>query len=61
MTISAQFSGTLGTFSLDVAFETPMRGITALFGGSGCGKTATLRCIAGLSRLPGNLTVAGEV
>lgn len=61
MTISARFSGPLGTFSLDVAFETPMRGITALFGGSGCGKTATLRCIAGLNRLPGNLTVEGEV
>ena len=60
-TIDARFMGTVGTFTLDVAFEVPMRGITALFGPSGCGKTTTLRCIAGLQRLPGALTVGGEI
>lgn len=59
--IEAAFAGALGDFSLDVAFEAPMRGIAALFGASGCGKSTTLRCIAGLQRLPGRLVVGGEV
>jgi molybdate transport system ATP-binding protein len=58
--ISVAFRGTLGTFDLDAAFEAPARGITALFGPSGCGKTSVLRCIAGLQRLPGFCSVAGE-
>jgi molybdate transport system ATP-binding protein len=60
-TISARYAGVLGSFKLDVAFATPMRGITALFGPSGCGKTTILRCVAGLTRLPGRLAVGGEV
>ncbi len=59
--IEAAFSGNLGSFALDVAFEAPMTGITALFGPSGCGKTTLLRCVAGLSRLSGRLAAAGEV
>lgn len=55
--ISAAFTGTLGTFSFDVAFEAPMAGITALFGPSGCGKTSILRCMAGLQRTAGRLAV----
>lgn len=35
-------------FQLDVDFEIPTKGVTALFGPSGCGKTTLLRCIAGL-------------
>ncbi len=59
--LTAAFAGTLGDFSLDVAFETPLTGVTALVGPSGSGKTTVLRCIAGLERMAGRLTVAGEV
>ena len=59
-TIGAAFSGALGAFTLDIAFDAPMQGITALFGPSGCGKTTILRCMAGLQRLAGKLTVGGE-
>jgi len=38
-------------FSLRVDTELPIRGVTALFGRSGCGKTTLLRCIAGLDRI----------
>jgi molybdate transport system ATP-binding protein len=60
-TIRAAFAGTLGSFALDVAFDVPMQGVTALFGPSGCGKTTILRCMAGLQRLSGRLAVGGEV
>jgi molybdate transport system ATP-binding protein len=40
---------TLGTFTLDVAFENG-QGVTALFGQSGSGKSLTLGLIAGLMR-----------
>jgi molybdate transport system ATP-binding protein len=59
--ISARFSGARGKFKLDVAFEAPMHGITAIFGPSGCGKTTILRCISGLDHLPGRLSVGGDV
>jgi molybdate transport system ATP-binding protein len=60
-TIDLAFAGRLGSFSLDVAFMAPMRGITALFGPSGCGKTTILRCVAGLQRLRGRLRVGDEI
>ena len=59
--ISARFSGSLGAFVLDVAFEAPAQGITALYGPSGCGKTSVLRSVAGLTRLAGRLSVGSEV
>lgn len=37
-------------FSLDVDLHLPGRGVTALYGHSGSGKTTCLRCIAGLER-----------
>ena len=59
--LSVRYRGVLGGFELDAAFDVPMRGITALFGPSGCGKTTILRCVAGLNRLPGRLSVGDEV
>ncbi len=59
--ISARFGGQLGAFRLNLAFEAPMQGVTALFGPSGCGKTTTLRCLAGLTHLPGRLSVGGDI
>jgi molybdate transport system ATP-binding protein len=37
-----------GAFDLAVRFEAPERGVTALFGPSGAGKTSILRAVAGL-------------
>jgi len=37
-------------FALDVDLHVPGRGVTALYGHSGSGKTTCLRCIAGLER-----------
>lgn len=60
--ITGRFAGTLGNFALDARFDIPATGITGLFGPSGCGKTTLLRCLAGLTRLPGGtLQVEGEV
>ncbi len=46
-----KLSGQRGEFSLDVSFELPSRGVSALFGRSAVGKTTILRCIAGLERV----------
>lgn len=59
--IQARFRLDWPGFVLDVDLQLPGRGITAVFGHSGSGKTALLRCIAGLEKAPGFLSVAGEV
>ncbi len=60
--ISARFKITQTNFALDAAIDIPGRGITALFGKSGCGKTTLLRCIAGLNRTrEGFLRVNGDI
>jgi molybdate transport system ATP-binding protein len=61
MTVSAEFRGRVGAFPIDAAFNLPARGLTALSGPSGAGKSTVLRCLAGLTRLAGALTVDGEV
>jgi len=59
-TLRASYAGTVGRFVLDASFEVPLAGVTALFGPSGSGKTVLLRCIAGLTRLGGQLVVGDE-
>ncbi len=45
----------LGDFNLDVAFDLPPQGITALFGRSGAGKTTLVNMMAGLLRPDGGV------
>jgi len=49
-----------GAFRLDVDLDLPQRGISALFGHSGSGKTTVLRAIAGLERAPGGVVALGD-
>ncbi|MGE8146240.1 molybdenum ABC transporter ATP-binding protein [Pseudomonas frederiksbergensis] len=46
MRLKLKYSG----FALDVDLQLPGRGVTALYGHSGSGKTTCLRCIAGLEK-----------
>lgn len=54
-------AGKDSAFLLNVDLELPGRGITAIFGQSGSGKTSLLRCIAGLTPIAsGELSVNNE-
>ena len=58
MRLQLSYSG----FALDVDLQLPGRGVTALYGHSGSGKTTCLRCIAGLEQAPqGFVQVNDEV
>lgn len=59
--VQAEFDGLLGRFRLKVSLHIPPKGITALVGPSGAGKTSLLRAIAGLTRLPGRVVMDGEI
>ncbi|MBI5091895.1 MAG: molybdenum ABC transporter ATP-binding protein [Candidatus Hydrogenedentes bacterium] len=60
--IHARFKVNYPGFSLDVDLDLPGRGVTALFGESGSGKTTCLRAIAGLERTANTyLSVNGAV
>jgi molybdate transport system ATP-binding protein len=48
--IDARLKIAYSAFTLDVDLHVPGRGVTALYGHSGSGKTTCLRCIAGLER-----------
>ena len=51
----------LGSFVLDAAFEAE-NGITSLLGASGCGKSLTLKCIAGIEKpTSGHIELDGRV
>lgn len=58
--IKLQFCADFGDFNLDVELQLPARGVTALFGHSGSGKTSLLRCVAGLEQVAGQLSVNGR-
>ena len=46
----------------DISLDLPERGMVAIFGKSGCGKTTLLNVIGGLDRFSGgSLTVNGQV
>ena len=49
MSLHVDIRKVLGSFTLDVRFRAE-RGITSLLGASGCGKSMTLKCIAGIEK-----------
>lgn len=55
--------GEPGTLAVDdVSLSVPQGGFFTLLGASGCGKTTTLRCVAGLERPgSGEITLGGQV
>ena len=59
MTLSVDIEKRLGDFHLRVRFETE-REIMALLGASGCGKSMTLKCIAGIRRPDRGRIVLGD-
>ncbi|TLS65464.1 ATP-binding cassette domain-containing protein [Mariprofundus erugo] len=61
MNLSACFRSRQGAFNLDVELGLPDRGITALFGHSGSGKTTILRAMAGLARAKGYMHLGDHI
>jgi molybdate transport system ATP-binding protein len=59
--ILADFKVSYPGFTLDVQLDLPGRGVSALFGRSGCGKTTCLRAMAGLEPARGRLEITGDV
>ncbi|HYQ39283.1 MAG TPA: molybdenum ABC transporter ATP-binding protein [Pseudomonas sp.] len=60
--IRARFRLDYAGFALDVDLHLPGRGVTALFGHSGSGKTTCLRCVAGLEKADeGYLAIDSEL
>jgi molybdate transport system ATP-binding protein len=58
--IRASFYVKRGEFTLDVDLSLPGRGVSALFGHSGSGKTSCLRAMAGLDRAPRGYFAIGQ-
>ncbi|MDH4263743.1 MAG: molybdenum ABC transporter ATP-binding protein [Spirochaetia bacterium] len=60
--IEIHFKLNFHDFNLDVSFNAPSKGVTAVFGPSGSGKTTLLRCMAGLEHSnEGLLCVNGQI
>jgi len=62
MTIAVALTGQVNRdFAVDIAFEVPTSGVTALLGPSGSGKTTILRTLAGLDRIAGSIRFGDEI
>jgi molybdate transport system ATP-binding protein len=60
--LEVRLQNRLGDFRLDVNFAIPAKGVTALFGRSGSGKTSILRAVAGLEHSSrGRVSFNGEI
>ena len=59
MSITFDLCAVRGSFQLQVEAGIPSRGITAIFGHSGCGKTTLLRCLSGLQPCRGSINISG--
>jgi len=59
--IQARLQLARGAFTLDVDLALPGRGVSVLFGASGCGKTTVLRALAGLVRARGRVALGDEI
>ena len=57
MTLKVKLSHQIEGFTLNVNQALPSKGLTAVFGPSGCGKTTLLRCIAGLNKGVGKISL----
>ncbi|HCO59209.1 MAG TPA: molybdenum ABC transporter ATP-binding protein [Porticoccaceae bacterium] len=60
MSVAIKLTYKRGDFILRAEAAFPAQGVTAIFGRSGSGKTTLLRCIAGLERGEGEVSINGK-
>ena len=62
MALQVDIHKDFGKFRLDVSFESENNQVTGLLGASGCGKSLTLKCIAGIEKPDrGRIVLDGKV